>query len=109
MNRAVLSYKDLFQAYQPHSEKFLVSKQHESPRLVMFQDKSSIVSAFVIGDKTIEMKVEPPAVSRAVLCLLASYYAWDSEYPHKYRVVLEFFDKRMFDKTISNNKVLSKF
>jgi len=90
-------------------EEILITKKTDSPRVIFLQEEEKLVSAFICADNVIQMKIDNPTASKCTLCLLGSYYVWDSHYPAKYKTVLEFFDYKLWNKTIYNNQKLSKF
>ncbi|XP_024868231.1 uncharacterized protein LOC112452328 [Temnothorax curvispinosus] len=86
----------------------LIGAKGDSPRVVLYTAEEGVASAFVVADTNIRVKIPEPTVTKTVICLLASYYVWDTTYPLAYSNVMGFIDYKVLG-TVSKNQRIQKF
>ncbi|XP_043463099.1 uncharacterized protein LOC122499087 [Leptopilina heterotoma] len=87
------------------STKALLTSDSTAPRLVLYSAEGSIAEAFIVSAGA-RVKIQEPSVSRAVVCLFATYYVWHCNYPTAYCNLLEYFDFEITGKITKNNRIL---
>jgi len=86
----------------------LIGEKGDSPRAVLYVAEEGIASAFVVADTHIRVKIPEPTVAKTIMCLLASYYIWDTTYPLAYANVMGFIDHKVLG-TVVKNQTIQKF
>ena len=76
-------------------EKYLQTKEEETPQLVMFLDEDNIEMICIIGDGIV-VSVERKCVEYSLVVLAACYYVYDLALSRKYEQFLEFIKHCIF-------------
>lgn len=66
-----------------------------APRLVLHTYEGELASAYIVAGGGMKVKVFNPTTSKALVALVAAYYAWDVNYPKAYQKTLDFLDFKL--------------
>lgn len=87
----------------------LIGAKGDSPRAVLYTAEEGLAAAFVVADVQIRVKIPEPTVAKIIMCLLASYYVWDTTYPLAYSNTMKFIDYKVLNGTIPKSQTINKF
>ena len=89
-------------------EKYLRSKEEETPRLVIFSDGEMIEMINVVGDGIV-VEIERKSIEYSLVVLTASYYVFDLAFPREFEQFLEFMKHLIFDDEDKKKKKTAGF
>ena len=89
-------------------EKYLRSKEEETPRLVIFSDGEMIEMINVVGDGIV-VEIERRSIEYSLVVLTASYYVFDLAFPREFEQFLEFMKHLIFDDEDKKKKKTAGF
>lgn len=89
--------------------KYHVTSDGNSPRLVIYYLKGSIVRALIVADKTVRVDIPNPTTAKSLACLIACYFAWHTDYPPAYKQMLSILEYAIFGTTTTTVKGIEKF
>lgn len=87
----------------------LLSSEGASPRVVVYTTETIIAVAYVVAEEHIQMKIENPTIQTTVMCLLATYFAWDTAYPPAYINTLQFLESEIIRHVPKLKPTVEKF
>ncbi|XP_043474429.1 uncharacterized protein LOC122506365 [Leptopilina heterotoma] len=87
----------------------LLCAEMSSPRLVVYVEDGGIVSAFIVADKEVRIKISNPNIEKALLSLFASYFAWNIKYPSAYVNTLSYLDQEILNNQNHKQTAVHKF
>ena len=76
-------------------EKYLDSKEEDTPKIVIFLDGEKIEMISIIGDGII-VNIESKSLEYSLVVLTACYYVYDLAFPRKYEQFFEFIKHCLF-------------
>ena len=89
-------------------EKYLRSKEEETPRLVILSDGEMIEMINVVGDGIV-VEIERKSIEYSLVVLTASYYVFDLAFPREFEQFLEFMKHLIFDDEDKKKKKTAGF
>ena len=89
-------------------EKYLDSKEEDTPKIVIFLDGEKIEMISIIGDGII-VNIESKSLEYSLVVLTACYYVYDLAFPRKYEQFLEFIKHCIFKDEDKKKKKSSGF
>ena len=76
-------------------EKYLISKEEETPKIIIFADGENIEMINIIGDGMV-VNIERKSIEYSLVVLTACYYVYDLAFPRQYEQFLEFMKHCIF-------------
>lgn len=77
----------------------------EAPRIVIFMEEGIMNQSCIVADENVRVEVPEPTVTKTLVALLSTYYAWHREFPKAHTAALDFFAHKIFKVTLKNNNV----
>ena len=89
-------------------EKYLRSKEEETPRIVLFLESDSVEIIHIVGDGIV-MEIERKDVEYSLVVLTAAYYVFDLAFPREFEQFLEFIKHYILEDEDKKKKKTSGF
>ena len=89
-------------------EKYLRSKEEETPKIVIFLDTDGVEMIHIVGDGIV-VETERKDVEYSLVALAAAYYVFDLAFPRELEQFLEFIKHYIFEDEDKKKKNTSGF